>query len=311
MTRPVLSLCMPVYNRRLSLHKQLVFFEEERLFDCKEVELVITDNASDDGTMDMIMEYSKKYPNIVYKKNIINLGAVTNIYKAFEISSGEYVWILGDDRLETGIFKEILKIINDNNPMHIFLNHSVIYNGKKEYDKICTLPSKFYENGLQMFKEIADNAENHLGALMFISSNIYKRKVIKECISIFKNINEEENLAIPLGFAVYSVKGNAYLFSEPVIEDDWDNVSWKQKSCLLRCRDMIAICEKMAKNIGYEENIRQIVHHNLPAKHPEYTYLLHGKKFGRDNYAMKWISKYYMKDLFLDLVRYIIDSIKK
>jgi glycosyltransferase involved in cell wall biosynthesis len=58
------------------------------------------DNASTDGTSELIEDYCKQFPNIKHIKHNINIGGNANICRAFEMSTScgkEYAWILCDD----------------------------------------------------------------------------------------------------------------------------------------------------------------------------------------------------------------------
>lgn len=62
-------------------------------------ELLLADDCSQDGTLEIMKEYEKKYPNIIkVLERKENLGATTNILDAGRQSRGKYVTILeGDD----------------------------------------------------------------------------------------------------------------------------------------------------------------------------------------------------------------------
>ena len=61
------------------------------------MQITILDNASTDGTSDLIKEYFKKFPNIVHIRHNRNIGGNANIVRAFESATKEYLWILCDD----------------------------------------------------------------------------------------------------------------------------------------------------------------------------------------------------------------------
>ena len=71
--KPILSICIPTYNRSEYLRKCLesIGFQEE--FQKGFVEIVISDNASEDTTEEVVKEYVQKYQNIVYSKNEKNI----------------------------------------------------------------------------------------------------------------------------------------------------------------------------------------------------------------------------------------------
>lgn len=66
----------------------------------RDYDIIVLDNASTDGTSELIDRYCAKFPNLRHIRHKINIGGNANICRAFEIgaSSGkEYVWVLCDD----------------------------------------------------------------------------------------------------------------------------------------------------------------------------------------------------------------------
>lgn len=59
--------------------------------------LLVLDNASTDGTADVVASFRARMPNLAYARNPFNLGGAANILRAVEQGSSEYLWILGDD----------------------------------------------------------------------------------------------------------------------------------------------------------------------------------------------------------------------
>ena len=69
--------------------------------DFKDLELVISDNASDDGTTDLLEEYARADPRIRVSVNEVNIGVHENMDRVLELSDGEFFrWISADDWLE-------------------------------------------------------------------------------------------------------------------------------------------------------------------------------------------------------------------
>ncbi|MBR7037253.1 glycosyltransferase [bacterium] len=60
--QPILSICIPTYNREVYL-KRLVdsIISQKEFVDTDDIEIVISDNASTDSTKDMINKYINKY----------------------------------------------------------------------------------------------------------------------------------------------------------------------------------------------------------------------------------------------------------
>ena len=122
---PILSICIPTYNRGFIL-KDVI----EKYVSCPEfndeVELVISDNCSTDDTETICREYSKKYPNIIYNRNKENMRDA-NFVKVLDLANGTY-----------------LKLFND----WVFCtNESLRFLKQKVKDNICTKPPLFFTSG--------------------------------------------------------------------------------------------------------------------------------------------------------------------
>ncbi len=92
---PRVSLALPVYNggRFIADALNSIVAQTYRNF-----ELIITDNASDDGTERICRDFAAKDARIKYFRNEKNLGAGPNHNKGFHLSSGEYFkWCACDD----------------------------------------------------------------------------------------------------------------------------------------------------------------------------------------------------------------------
>jgi glycosyltransferase involved in cell wall biosynthesis len=71
--------------------------------DFTDLELVVSDNASDDGTIELLEEYARVDRRIRPFANEINIGSHENMNRVLELSRGEFFrWISADDWLESG-----------------------------------------------------------------------------------------------------------------------------------------------------------------------------------------------------------------
>ena len=105
-----LSICIPTFNRAEYINELLKSIVCQ---DLQGVEVVVSDNASTDNTCDVLALYAKKYANIKYSLSETNLGADLNYFRAVEMASGEYCWIIGsDDCLDAGAIKFVLNVLD-------------------------------------------------------------------------------------------------------------------------------------------------------------------------------------------------------
>jgi len=97
--KPLLSICIPTYNRarylKECMNSIVCQFADEDIY--RQVEIVISDNASEDNTSELVKEYQEKYHNIKYFKNKENLGYDRNVIAVMLASEGAFVWTLSDD----------------------------------------------------------------------------------------------------------------------------------------------------------------------------------------------------------------------
>jgi len=91
----LLGYCIPTYNRRDSLKVILKSLLSQ--IKSYEIPIYISDNASEDGTEDMVKDLQREYPFIFYKKQEFNKGIDINMLDVIQMADTKYAWLLGDD----------------------------------------------------------------------------------------------------------------------------------------------------------------------------------------------------------------------
>lgn len=96
-TRPKLSIVVLTFYHEKYIRQALEsVFMQKVDFD---YEVLVGDDASGDGTQEIIREFSEKYPDVI--KPVLrqeNLGASRNAYDLYRMAKGEYIAVLeGDD----------------------------------------------------------------------------------------------------------------------------------------------------------------------------------------------------------------------
>lgn len=129
--KKLLSICIPVHNR-LDIFRHCLFAAcEASLNYTHDVEIVISDNASEDNLMDLVDSFKLNYSSlrIVYERNELNIGMSRNFLKVVDLSRAEYCWIIGsDDFIKKESIGIILKIIRENSNLDfISCNYDLIY----------------------------------------------------------------------------------------------------------------------------------------------------------------------------------------
>ncbi|KAA0987721.1 glycosyltransferase [Pseudomonas sp. ANT_J12] len=125
---PKVSVMIITYNQS---HLIAETIESVLLQDYKNLEIVVADDASTDGTREVILDFQRRYPDVVIPiLNEKNMGITGNSNAAFFACTGELVAILGgDDLFLPGKIKaqveqfEDSKVVLSYHPVDIF-NHA-------------------------------------------------------------------------------------------------------------------------------------------------------------------------------------------
>ena len=94
-----LEILLPTYNRKKHLLRTLTQLTapESPVRSCS---LTVLDNASTDGSSELIEEFAAKIPTIKHIRHAKNIGGNANIARAFEMARAEYVWVLCADEAD-------------------------------------------------------------------------------------------------------------------------------------------------------------------------------------------------------------------
>jgi len=107
----LLSICIPTYNRVDEVTNSV----KRIISGCSSdmIEIVVSDNASTDGTKKEISKI--KDPRIKYYRNKMNLGIGGNVLKMIERSRGDFIFIHWDDEyIELSSIPWLLEVIKNN-----------------------------------------------------------------------------------------------------------------------------------------------------------------------------------------------------
>ena len=114
---PALSICIPTHDGRAGT---LSYALDELLGQAaaglaSRVEVCISDNASRDGTEELIRDLSPQSPApIRYRRNEANLGPGRNFLQVIEMATGGYCWLMSsDDALAVGGLSRMLELIDE------------------------------------------------------------------------------------------------------------------------------------------------------------------------------------------------------
>lgn len=172
-SRPLLSICIPIYNRLSFLQIMLErFLEDNSLFE-KEIELIISDNCSKDDLQTCVKAFKERGLNVFYHRQDNNLGPDGNFEYCFNNAHGKYMWLLGSDDIPvSGFLRYLLKELDKD------LDFGLVYLREGKFNK-------WYRNVLfdKAYSEVVEDNQIMLPTInvwiTFMSASIIKTDVIK------------------------------------------------------------------------------------------------------------------------------------
>lgn len=110
---PLLSICIPTFNREGFLKDCI---ESLKSTWSPDIEIVVSDNASTDGTIAMLEDYARQLP-LRWQQHPTNLGFDRNCAAVVAMARGRYCWLLGsDDCITEGALAQIMVQLRQHDP---------------------------------------------------------------------------------------------------------------------------------------------------------------------------------------------------
>ncbi len=121
--KTLLTVAIPTYNRATYLERCL-----ERLFSQAagyggQVEVIVSDNCSTDGTAEVVRRYREEGHDFRYVRNDENIGVDRNFAQCFTLARGKYVLLFGDDDLFLdGAIDRIMEMLTGHDYGVLYIN---------------------------------------------------------------------------------------------------------------------------------------------------------------------------------------------
>ena len=94
---PLLTISIWTFNRSEYLRYCLESILTQDWFNQDTIEIIISNNASTDDTLEMLVHYTDSYRNIRVTSNTANIGWDRNVLKVLQSWCGNFVWWISDD----------------------------------------------------------------------------------------------------------------------------------------------------------------------------------------------------------------------
>jgi glycosyltransferase involved in cell wall biosynthesis len=210
-----LTIGIPTYKRK-DIIKELIAELNQFVVESDDFEVLVIDNASEDGTVEELKKISDHNANIRIMENEENLGFAGNFGRLFSEANGRYLLIMSDeDSLVKENIHELIALLIKTRPTFLscqfirdFGQGDFVYMGRKKNAKIK--PSEFHPSSF------------------YISGIIYSvkesRPLIKKIVSQQKDYVSAFIYPQALLSALLLVKyNNSYWFNRPIAREKYNN----------------------------------------------------------------------------------------
>lgn len=166
-TKKLLTIAIPVYERTTYFLEAVNSILNQTV----KCDIIVVDNAS---THSFFKDKCSEL-NVKYYRNDSNIGMFGNWNRCVELSTSEYVMILGDDDvLEDNYVEQFLDAYKENNDLDIFYTNTAIL-----YDSGVQNTKSFFKYGWRTGQEVLDEGAENGFVLPFLSFTI-KRSLYKQ-----------------------------------------------------------------------------------------------------------------------------------
>lgn len=168
-----ISIAVPVFNEHNFIEKTLLSVDGQA------DEILISDNASTDGTSDICADFARTRPYVRYERYKKNEGASKNFFRSLDRATGEYfMWVGGHDLLEPDHVNNLQEALENSDAVMAYAN-------AKHFDTSYSEVSVYHYPFADIL--MSDLPEKRLAAIALLTDcslfhGLYYREVIYEAV---------------------------------------------------------------------------------------------------------------------------------
>lgn len=199
MEEKLVSILIPVYNR-VNLVGETIDSAINQTY--KNIEIIIVDNCSNDGTWELLKQYVLIDNRIRIFRNDENIGPVRNWKRCVSEAKGDFAKLLfSDDLIKRKYIEETIKIFDENT--------SFVLTGFEMFNKKQII----YKSNFQ--KNLIISTSTYLSSVLIINKQVFPNSpgcAIFRRIDLQKNIIEEIPNSDNLKFSKYGAGNDLLIF---------------------------------------------------------------------------------------------------
>ena len=186
MSRKLLTIAIPTYNRSELLDSQLRWLNQDIRGLEDFCEIIISNNDSTDDTDSVLQKWKPQFKLADFKvnDNPENIGAIRNIALCIQMATAKHVWVMSDDdRIFPSTLLKVVRILRESENLGLlFLNYTThnIHTGMRKTVGF-RLDDKEAVDGKVLFEEIFE-LKHGWGALIFTTALVYRTDLAQQAI---------------------------------------------------------------------------------------------------------------------------------
>jgi hypothetical protein len=206
-----LAICIPTYNRKNNIVRQVEFFQKYKEYFTEErIQIVVSDNASDYDFLS-VMKERPKFVDIY--RSTSNIGFNGNLLNAIKGSNAKYIMFMGDDDyIQIEGLIQIINCIKISSPDGIIANYALRIKNRRNnilaipYLKDCT--NTCLSDVMQYINE----------KITFMSSMIIKRELLDQNIGKYATLaNSKYFMHVDLLFYSLGTSSKINISAKPIV----------------------------------------------------------------------------------------------
>lgn len=147
---PLVSIGVPMYNCEQFVRQALDSLLGQTYVN---LEVIISDNASSDGTQAICLEYAARDRRIRYYRNELNIGVDPNFRRLFHLSSGDYfMWAAADDIRPPNAVQNCVEALLKNE--RATMAHGTVLVKRSEGEDLVEVFNQMSVSGLEAAKRV-------------------------------------------------------------------------------------------------------------------------------------------------------------
>lgn len=199
------SIIIPTRNRKEYLKEAIesILNQEE-----KNVQIIVIDDNSNDGTEKMVEEYCNENDKILYIKNSKNLFAHNSRKRGYNYATGRYIIFMDDDDfyIDKSFLKKALLIFKDNKNVNTVIGSTITYeNGF--FNKTVNLKIDGIVNNSEYLNNFGEKYPKPMSTL----SAIFRKSTLDDI-----NLKESKMINDTCIYLYGILHGDIYIINKPV-----------------------------------------------------------------------------------------------